>query len=488
MVIIGAGLAGLAAGCRLAARGYTVEIHEKLDKPGGKAYPFEVNGFTFTCGPSIISAPHMLDAIFTASGRRREEYITLASLNPFFRLFDPGGHSLDINNDASFMLEQVRLRDPFSTSGFIRYREEILPIYEKALVAWSQAPSIKSSLFSRFFPLSTKPESTSNAYSTISKFIQNDFLQDVFAFHPLRLGSNPCEAPISLSLNHHLEHKWGAWYAIGGPSAIVNGLVRLFEELGGELRLNSEVGDILAYGRHIEGIRLVDGGVHRADVVIAACDPATTYTRLIQPGNRNVNRDNRYYKAQYSCSAFVISLGTRKKYTGSNLLQHNYIFGGRLKDICTDIFHRKTIPQDLFLHLTIPSFSDPSIAPKGCESIQVISPVPNLKSTADWDTLALPYRDRIINFLEETYLPGLKANITAEHHLDPVNFLTVFNNPRGSAYSMHFIRGQSGWFYSQNQSKDYNNLYLVGNGTHPGPGLPGALSSALITTRLIEAN
>ncbi len=486
VIIIGAGIAGLAAGCRLAARGYPVEIHEKLDKPGGKAYPYQVNGFTFACGPSIVSAPHLLDEIFTTAGRRREDYLSLIPVNPFYRVFGPHGNFIDVNNDDLFLMDQLSEFDQNSRREYARFKEKILSIYDQGLQSWFTTPSRHFEFLSRIASNFFGGKTVSSARSVVSRYIHNESLQDVLAFHPLRLGENPFEAPSSALMNHYFEKKWGVWHAVGGPTAIVNGLTGLLVDLGGEIHLNSEVAEILISGRRTNGIRLLDGRLQQADVIIAAFDPASMYTRLIRPANRNVNSNTRYEKAHYSNSVFSISFGTRKRFTNTNLLPHNFIFESHLENICNDIFQNKIIPKNLFLHLILPTYLDPTIAPEGCDTIQVVAAVPNLESETDWSILAISLRDRILQFLEEKHLPGLKAAIIAEHHMDPTDIHTLFSTCRGSAFSMHFNRGPQGWSHPRHRSEDIENLYLVGDGTHPGPGLPGVLTSAWTVTRLIE--
>jgi len=319
----------------------------------------------------------------------------------------------------------------------------------------------------------------------VAQYVKNDFLRQVFSFHPLLVGGNPFDTTSIYALIHYLEREWGIHYALGGTSAIVQGLGRLFEELGGKVRLNAEVAEILIEGRQVSGVRLKDGSIHRADSVVSNADVAWTYRYLIPAQYRKTMTDRRIDGYKYSMSLFVIYFGTRRRYLDSQLAHHNIILGPRYHDLLKDIFDRKVLAEDFSLYLHMPTITDPSMAPDGCEAFYVLSPVPHLGSGTDWTKMARPYRDRIMQFLEKNYLPDLQANIVAEHYIDPLHFQNTLNSYRGSAFSVAPILTQSAWFRPHNRSEEFENLYFAGAGTHPGAGLPGVLSSAKIAEKLV---
>jgi phytoene desaturase len=246
------------------------------------------------------------------------------------------------------------------------------------------------------------------------------------------------------------------------------------------------VAEILAEGRRVQGVRLADGSIHRADIIVSNADVASTYRALL-PENRRRAMARRVSAMKNGMSLFVIYFGTRRRYTDSRLVHHNIILGERLKGLLDDIFEQKLPADDLLFYLHMPTLTDPSMAPEGCESFYVLSPVPNQASGIDWSKMARPYRDRIIQFLEENYLPDLRANIVAEHYIDPRYFQDTLKSYQGAAFSTLPTLSQSAWFRPHNRSEEYDNLYFVGAGTHPGAGLPGVLSSAIITEKLIGA-
>jgi phytoene desaturase len=339
----------------------------------------------------------------------------------------------------------------------------------------------------KIIPDLVKLQSHKTVYNYVKQFVSDDFLRRVFSFHPLLVGGNPFDTTSIYAMIHYLEREWGIHYAMGGTGAIVQALGKLIEELGGRIHLNAPVAEILVEGRKAKGIRLENGTLYTADHVISNADVAWTYMNLIPSQKRKRNSDNRYKRMRYSMSLFVIYFGTKRQYRDGTLAHHNIILGERYKGLLTDIFKKKHLSQDFSLYLHMPTLTDPSLAPEGCESFYVLSPVPHLGADVDWQTAAKPYRDAIMQFLEDNYLPDLQQNIVVEHHIDPLHFQNTLNSYLGSAFSVEPILTQSAWFRPHNRSEDFDNLYFVGAGTHPGAGLPGVLSSSKIAEDLIVA-
>jgi len=486
VIIIGSGFGGLGAAARIAAhKGFEVEIFEKRDQPGGRGYVYEIDGFKFDGGPTVITAPFMFDDIFELAGKNREDYIQFVPCDPFYRIFDHEGRAFNYNGDPEFISEQIAQRNPADQEGYRRLMKTTRPIFEKGFVELADSPFLKLSDMIRIIPDLIRLQSHKSVYRYVSQFIEDDFLRRCFSFHPLLVGGNPFDTTSIYTMIHYLEREWGIHFALGGTGAIVRALVQLFEELGGKLHLNTEVQEILVEGGRATGVRLADGSVHQADYVISNAEVAYTYTQLIPAQHRQINSDFRYRNTRYSMSLFVIYFGTKRRYTDSRLAHHNIILSERYKGLLNDIFGKKVLAKDFSLYLHMPTITDPSLAPEGCEAFYVLSPVPHLGASIDWTQQAKPYRDAIMQFLEDNYLPDLQANIVAEHHIDPLHFDDTLNSYLGSAFSVEPILRQSAWFRPHNQSEDIKNLYFVGAGTHPGAGLPGVLSSSKIAENLI---
>ena len=487
IVIIGSGFGGLAAACRLAAHGHQVEVFEKRDKPGGRAYVYEINGFKFDGGPTVVTAPFMLDDIFEMAGKKREDYFELVPVNPFYRIFDHTGRSFDYNNDPEFIYEQIRQWNPDDVENYQRFIATTKNIFVKGFLELADEPFTNIRDMMRVAPDLIRLKSYQSVYRYVSRYIKDDFLRQVFSFHPLLVGGNPFNSSSIYAMIHYLEREWGVHFALGGTGAIVNGLVQLLKDLGGQLHLNAEVAQILSKDRKVTGIQLGDGNKIDADIVISNADSASTYKDLIPPDLRRWYTNRRLAIMRYSMSLFVIYFGTKRRYTDSKLAHHNIILSQRYKELLNDIFRKKILADDFSLYLHMPTLTDPSLAPEGHEAFYVLSPVPNLDGDIDWTSMAKPYRDRIMQFLEDNYLPDLQDNIVAEHYIDPLHFRDTLNSYKGAAFSVEPILTQSAWFRPHNQSEELENLYLVGAGTHPGAGLPGVLSSAIIAENLVQS-
>ena len=428
----------------------------------------------------------MLDDIFRLAGKNREDYFHLVPLNPFYRIFNPQGESFDYNNIPEFVSTQIGKFSLPDKIGYQRFIKATRSIYEKGFAKLANRPFLHFTDMLTAVPELVRLQSYRSFYRFVAKFIHHDFLRRVFSFHPLLVGGNPFNTSSLYTMNYSLERKWGVQYALGGTGAIVEGLEKLFKELGGKVTLNAEVAEILVEGRRVSGVRLSDGSIHRADIIVSNADVGYTYRNLL-PQKRPGFMAQRVSRMKYGTSLFVIYFGTRRRYTDSRLAHHNIILGERYKAWLDDIFKSKVLPDDFSLYLHMPTLTDPSIAPEGCESFYVLAPVPNLSSGIDWTKMARPYRDRIMQFLEENYLPDLRANIVAEYFIDPLHFQDTLKSYQGAAFSTQATFTQSAWFRPHNRSEEYGNLYFVGAGTHPGAGLPGVLSSAAIVEKLIEA-
>ncbi len=485
MIVIGSGFGGMSVATRLAGRGFDVELFEKRDKLGGRAYVYEINGFKFDGGPTVITAPWLFDEIWELTGRKREDYFKLVPVEPFYRIFNHEGRQFNYNGNHEFILSEIDKWNPKDKAGYERFMKTTKAIFETGM-GLIDKPFLHITDMIKVIPDLIRLQSYKSVYSYVSQFVEDDFLRRCFSFHPLLIGGNPFDAASLYVLIHYLEREWGIHYAYGGTGAIVQGFGKLMEELGVKVHLNSEVKEIVSEGRKVKGIRMADGTVHNADAVISNADVGWTYLNLLPAHARRKNTDRRIKNYKYSMSLFVIYFGTKRRYTDSKLAHHNIILSQQYQELLTDIFNGNSLPKDFSLYLHMPTITDPSMAPEGGECFYVLSPVPHLAANIDWTKQAKPYRDLIMKFLEENYLPDLQANIVAEHYIDPLHFQDTLNSYLGSAFSVQPTLLQSAWFRPHNLSEDFENLYFVGAGTHPGAGLPGVLSSAKIVDGLIQ--
>lgn len=486
VIVIGSGFGGLGVANRLAAKGHEVEIFEKRDKLGGRAYQYEVNGFKFDGGPTVITAPYMFDELFEAAGKRLEDYLQLVSLDPFYRIFDHTGRYFDYRLRIEDTLQEIEKWNAADKQGYIKFDEQTRAIFER-FHPFTDQPFMTIQDMLKIIPDVVRLRAFLGYFGFASMYIKDPFLRRVFSFHPLLIGGNPFDTPAIFSLIVQFERRWGVHYAIGGTGAIVNALGRLFGEQGGKVHLNTEVKEIIVEGRKATGIRLADGTVHKADIIVSNGDVAHTYKYLIPAQYRKKYTDAHIERMKFSMSLFVIYFGTKKQYRDSSVLKHhNIILNERYKGLLGDIFNKHVLPDDFSLYLHMPTITDPSIAPEGTESFYVLSCVPTLESGTDWTKMAASYRDRVMQYLEDHYLPDLQANIIAEHYIDPLHFQNTLNSYRGAAFSVRPTLLQEAYFRPHNRSEEFENLYFVGAGTHPGAGVPAVLSSGKIAAGLID--
>lgn len=416
IAIIGSGFGGLGAAIRLAARGHDIEVFEQRDKPGGRAYVYTIGGFTFDGGPTVITAPFMFDDLWAVAGKRREDYVRFVPCDPFYRIFDHQGRTFDYNGDEAFILDQIAQWNPDDRTGYQRFIATTRPIFQKGFVELADKPFLRWTDMLKVAPDLIKMQSYKSVYRYVSQYIQDDFLRRCFSFHPLLIGGNPFDTPSIYATIHYLERQWGIDYAVGGTGALVAAMVKLLDELGGKLHLNSPVAEILVRGRRTSGIRLASGQMVAADHVISNADVAFTYRNLIPASSRRHNTNRKLERMKYGMSLFVLYFGTRCRYTESPLAHHNILLGERYREVLDTIFRQQVLDDDLSLYLHMPSRTDPSVAPEGCETFYVLCPVPHLGAGIDWQVVAGPFRDALVRLLEERFLPDLAQHRCRASH------------------------------------------------------------------------
>ncbi|MDX6693716.1 MAG: phytoene desaturase [Blastocatellia bacterium] len=486
IVVIGSGFGGLAAAIRLQAQGHSVTIIEKRDKPGGRAYVYEQDGFVFDGGPTIITAPWLIQDLFKACGKDSADYLKLVPLDPFYNVRFEDGSVFRYNGDRENVLRQIRSFNPADEAGYARFLRATAKIYEKGFELIDK-PFTHFSDMVKILPDLVRLQSHKSVAAFVNQHIKDERLRQVFSFHPLLIGGNPFQSTSIYALIHKLEQQFGVWFVMGGTGALVKALVQLFEECGGVIKLESEVEEIVfnEVSGHATGVRFAGGDFLPADAVVSNADVAFTYLHLVPPRFRRKHTDRKIQRMNYSMSLFVIYFGTDRRY--DDIAHHEILMGPRYRGLVEDIFKRKTLAEDFSLYLHRPTATDASLAPAGCDSWYVLSPVPHLGGSTDWREQALPYRNAIVKYLEERYLPELSKHIVSEHHIDPLHFRDTLNSYLGSAFSVEPILTQSAWFRPHNLSEDVPNLYFVGAGTHPGAGLPGVISSGKIVAEMIGA-
>jgi phytoene desaturase len=483
IAVIGSGFGGLAAAIRLQSAGHSVTVYEKRDQPGGRAYVYRDEGYTFDAGPTVITAPETLRELFALSGRKIEDYVELMPVAPFYKLFWEDGFTFDYCGDLEGTLRQIRKISPEDEKGYLNFLAYSKEVYKEGYIKLAAEPFLRFWDMVRVSPQLAKLRADRSVFKTVSGFIMEKHLREAFSFHSLLVGGNPFETSSIYTLIHYLERDGGVFFPRGGTGALIRGLVRLFEELGGKLVLNSPVDEIVTKDQRVIGVRTATG-VKSCEAVVSNGDVVHTYAHLLRNEKSLKSQAKKVAKKRHSMSLFLIYFGTNKKYP--QLEHHNVIFGPRYKELLDDIFTNGELPDDFSLYLHAPTKSDPSLAPEGHESFYVLSPVAHLGNMdVDWSKEGPIYAKKIMDYLEKHYLPDLSESLTVQRIFTPDDFKSELNAHHGSAFSLEPILTQSAYFRTHNRDAKIDGLYFVGAGTHPGAGVPGVVSSAKATSKLV---
>jgi len=470
---------------RLGARGYRVTVLEKLDRPGGRAYVHHQDGFVFDAGPTVVTAPFLLEDLWALAGKRMSDEIDMRPVTPFYRIVFDDRSSFDYTGDAEAMRREVARIAPDDVEGYERFVKRSEEIFRVGFERLAHVPFSSPMDMAKIVPDMMALESYRTVWGLVAKHVKSDKLRQVMSFHPLLVGGNPFTTTSIYTLIAFLERKWGVHFPIGGTGALIKGLCGLVEHLGGSVECDAEVRRILVEKGVAKGVVLASGEVLRSDVVVSNADSAWTYRHLVDPKDRPSWSDRRIERARYSMGLFVWYFGTKKLYP--DVAHHTIILGPRYEALLDDIFEKHVLAEDFSLYLHRPTATDPSLAPAGHDGFYVLSPVPNLESGTNWLDQAEPYRAKIERFLDRTVLPGLSASLVTSRVTHPLEFQDRLLSFRGAAFGLEPRLTQSAYFRPHNQSEDIQHLYLVGAGTHPGAGMPGVISSARVLDSIVPS-
>jgi len=482
-IVIGTGFGGLAAAIRMRARGHRVRVLEANEQAGGRASVFKQDGFSFDAGPTVITAPYLIDELFELAGKKTSDYVELMPVDPFYRVIFHDGTRFDYVGDEERILSQIEKISPVDVDGYRKLAREAEKIFDKGYTELADKPFDRVGDMMRIIPDMMKLKSYRTVYGLVSTMIKDDRLRQLFTFEPLLVGGNPFDTTSIYLLIHWLERKWGVWFPKGGTGALIAALVRLLGEMDVEIEYNTPVDEIVVEKGAVTGVRVTGGRFIASNLVVSNGEPTFTYKNLIAKEHRKKHSAFSLGLRRQSMSLFVSYFGTTKKY--EDLAHHTIILGPRYKGLLDDIFKKRVLADDYSLYLHRPTASDPDLAPPGHDAFYVLSPVPNLKSGTDWANVVDGYHEKILAGLERDHMPGLRANIATKLSIDPRTFRDRLRSVDGAAFGIEPVLRQSAWFRYHNRSEDVDGLYFVGAGTHPGAGVPGVLSSAKVLEKVL---
>ena len=483
VIVVGSGFGGLAAALRLKSKGYEVSIFEKHPDLGGRARVFRKGNFIFDGGPTVITAPHLLDELFGLFNKDIKKYVHITPLKLWYRFIFNDGSKFDYSGDEKKMEKEIEQISSKDVGGYKKLLNFTSKIFDKGFTELSETPFDSFVFMTKQVPSLLKLRSYQSVYSLVSSFIENEKLRRILSMHPLLVGGNPFTTTSIYTLILFLEKKWGIHYALGGTGKIVEALETLMKEEDIKIQKNSEIEEILIQEKKVVGIKS-KGQVHSCDYLICNSDPPNVYNKLIKDKkNYSFLFNLKLKRMNYSMGLFVYYFGTKKKY--ENVAHHTICFGKSYKEHLHKIFSKKILSEDISFYLHRPSATDPNMAPKNHDAFYVLVPVPNNRSKIDWDTEGKKLKNLVIKKMSETVLPNLKDNIVEDFYLTPNYFENELSTLNGSGFSIEPILTQSAYFRFHNQSEIFKNLYFVGAGTHPGAGVPGVLSSAKILDKIL---
>jgi phytoene desaturase len=483
-VVVGAGFGGLALAIRLQSAGVATTIVESRDKPGGRAYFWEQDGFTFDAGPTVITDPACLEELWALSGQQLADDVTLDPVQPFYRLNWPDGTNFDYTNDEALLRSEIDKLNPADVAGYGKFLEYAAGVYHEGYEKLGTVAFLDFASMVKAAPALAKYQAWRSVYSIVSKFVQDERLRQALSFHTLLVGGNPMTTSAIYALIHKLERDGGVWFARGGTNRLVAGMVALFERLGGTLRLSDPVTRIETLGDRVTAVETASGWRETVDMVAANADIMHVYRDLLPESGAARRTAARLERKRYSPSLFVIHFGVKGTWPG--IPHHMILFGPRYKGLLDDIYEHGVLSEDFSLYLHHPTVTDPSLAPEGDSTFYVLAPVPHMgKFTGDWETVRPILEKRILDEVGRRLIPDIHDRIVTKFSYAPTDFAHDLNAHLGSAFSLEPILTQSAYFRVHNRDDAIPNLFFVGAGTHPGAGIPGVVGSAKATAALM---
>ena len=482
-IVIGSGFGGIAAALRLRAKNHDVTLIEKQKDLGGRARVFKKNGFTFDGGPTVITAPYLINELFELFNKNPKEYIEIIPLKTWYRFVFEDGMKFDYSGNEDEMKMQIEKVNKEDVKGYENLVKFTKKIFDKGFLELSDVPFDKPLFMMKQLPALINLKSYKSVYSLVSSYIKNEKLRRLLSMHPLLVGGNPFTTTSIYGLILYLEKKWGIHYSMGGTGNIIKGLERLMIEEKIKILKDSEVTSINLNQNKIKSVTINNQKEFDADNVICNADPPAVYEKMLINKKKNNFFNWKKKRMDYSMGLFVYYFGTKKVY--EDVEHHTIKFGNKYKEHLQDIFDKKKLNEDISYYLHRPSATDKSMAPKGHDCFYVLVPVPNNQSGIDWSIEGDKIKNLVIDKMEKSLLPNLRENIVEDFYLTPDYFEKELNTKYGSGFSIQPKFSQSAYFRFHNKSEVCDGLYFVGAGTHPGAGVPGVLSSAKVLDKIL---
>ena len=483
VIIIGAGPGGLASALLLAKAGAEVTILEKQPRVGGRTSQIESDGYRFDLGPTFFLYPQILQEIFAEVGRDLFKEVPMTRLDPQYRITFGAGGELNATPDLEHMVAEITRLSPADGQGFRRFMarnrvklEKFAPCLQVPFPGWTSLLRLRLLLVLPYL----KP--WKSLHAELAGYFQDPRLQLAFTFQSKYLGMSPFQCPSLFSILSFLEYEHGIWHPTGGCNAITRNLARVAQELGVKIQLNTAVEEIMFAGRRAVGVRTAQGE-QRADAVMLNADFASAITRLVPDRRLRRWSNANVAKKSFSCSTFMLYLGVEG--TFNHLAHHNIYVAEDYRRNLDEIERQHVLSADPSFYVANPVRTDPTMAPTGHSALYVLLPVTHQHPNVDWNAERARYRGVALRQLAKLGLTDLEPRIRFERVITPADWEGKLDIYRGATFNLAHTFSQMLHLRPQNRFEEFDRLYLVGGGTHPGSGLPVIFESARISSQLL---
>ncbi len=484
VIVIGSGFGGLASALRLRAKGYEVTLVEKHPDLGGRARVFKKGNFIYDGGPTVITAPYLIEELFSLFNKKISNYVKIVPLDLWYRFVFNDGETFDYSGNEKSMEKEIKRFSEKDYEGYNKLVKFTEKIFDKGFTDLSDKPFNNFSFMIKQIPSLLNLKSYKSVYGLVSNYISNEKLRRVFSMHPLLVGGNPFTTTSIYALILFLEKKWGIHYSMGGTGSVVKALEKLMEEENITVIKDAEVTEIISKNKDVKAVKINNSKIIDCDYVVCNSDPPNVYKNLIKSkDNYNFLFKQKMKRMDYSMGLFVYYFGSKKQY--KNVAHHTIYFGKSYKEHLEKIFEKKVLSEDISYYLHRPSATDPNMSPNGQDAFYVLVPVPNNLSNINWSNEGEKFKDLILDKMDKSVLPGIKENVVSDFYLTPDYFEKDLATLHGSGFSIQPKFSQSAYFRFHNQSEVFDNLFFVGAGTHPGAGMPGVISSAKVLDKIL---
>ena len=484
VIVIGSGFGGLASALRLRAKGYEVTLVEKHPDLGGRARVFKKGNFIYDGGPTVITAPYLIEELFSLFNKKISNYVKIVPLDLWYRFVFNDGETFDYSGNEKSMEKEIKKFSEKDYEGYNKLVKFTEKIFDKGFTDLSDKPFNNFSFMIKQIPSLLNLKSYKSVYGLVSNYISNEKLRRVFSMHPLLVGGNPFTTTSIYALILFLEKKWGIHYSMGGTGSVVKALENLMEEENIRIIKDAEVTEIISKNKDVKAVKINKSKIIDCDYVVCNSDPPNVYKNLIKSkDNYNFLFKQKMKRMDYSMGLFVYYFGSKKQY--KNVAHHTIYFGKSYEEHLEKIFEKKVLSEDISYYLHRPSATDPNMSPNGQDAFYVLVPVPNNLSNISWSNEGEKFKDLILDKMDKSVLPGIKENVVSDFYLTPDYFEKDLATLHGSGFSIQPKFSQSAYFRFHNQSEIFDNLFFVGAGTHPGAGMPGVISSAKVLDKIL---